>query len=47
MSDDERQSFNITDSLIILSIGFNDPIDSIIDDLNIGFTRFQREHKYY
>ncbi|MEM9543413.1 MAG: PLP-dependent transferase, partial [Cyanobacteria bacterium P01_E01_bin.42] len=33
LSEQQRKSLNITDSLIRLSIGFNNPIDTIINDL--------------
>lgn len=41
LSDEERKSLNITDSLIRLSIGFNDPVDTIINDLNSALAKYQ------
>ncbi|EGJ35168.1 MULTISPECIES: PLP-dependent transferase [Moorena] len=40
LSDQDRKSLNITDSLIRLSIGFNDPVDSIIEDLDCSLARY-------
>ncbi len=39
LSEEERQMLKITDSLVRLSIGFNDPIDSIIDDLKTNLAK--------
>jgi cystathionine gamma-synthase len=40
LSEQQRENLNITDSLIRLSIGFNNPIDKIIDDLENSFLHF-------
>ncbi|MGB3404981.1 MAG: PLP-dependent transferase [Microcoleaceae cyanobacterium] len=40
LSEHDRQALKITDSLIRLSIGFNDPIESLIDDLNQGLAKY-------
>ncbi|NEO67263.1 MAG: Cys/Met metabolism pyridoxal-phosphate-dependent protein, partial [Moorea sp. SIO4G2] len=40
LSEEDRKSLNITDSLIRLSIGFNDPVDSIIDDIDCSLARY-------
>jgi cystathionine gamma-synthase len=41
LSKQDRKSLNITDSLIRFSIGFNDPVDSIIEDLNSNLAKYQ------
>ena len=40
LSEQERNSLKITDSLIRLSIGFNDPIDSIINELDCSLAKY-------
>ncbi|MEM1170012.1 MAG: PLP-dependent transferase [Cyanobacteria bacterium P01_H01_bin.35] len=42
LSEEDRELLKITDSLIRLSIGFNDPIDSLIEDLNSSLAKYQR-----
>lgn len=44
LSDSDRQALKITDSLIRLSIGFNDPIESLIDDINYGLAKYINTH---
>lgn len=44
LSDPDRQALKITDSLIRLSIGFNDPIESLIEDLNYGLAKYITTH---
>jgi cystathionine gamma-synthase len=43
LSEQDRKSLNITDSLIRFSIGFNDPVDSLINDLKSGLTHIKSE----
>ncbi len=40
LSEEDRKLLNIRDSLIRLSIGLNDPVDSIIDDIDCSLARY-------
>ncbi len=42
LSQEKREQLHITDSLVRLSVGFNDPIDSIINDLAINLARLNK-----
>ena len=43
LSKEERDNLNITDSLVRLSLGFNDALDDILDDLKTSFANFSSE----
>lgn len=45
LSDKERNSLNISDGMIRLSIGFNDSVENIIDDLKICLEKYKGESK--
>ncbi len=43
LSENDREKLKITDSLVRLSVGFNDSVDTLLDDLKSSFSMFSCE----